>query len=356
VLALLAVLLPLMAEGGAADAYPGAPWFRPGQPYTGNFPDPTVVRLGATYYAYATNTGGALLPVMTSTDLRTWTPRPAYDPGATGDPYFNDALPHTASWGVDLPGSKGRLGKQVWAPGVFRWGGRYVAFYALRARVAPRRTCIAVATSASPLGPFVDRTSRPVVCDGDEAGSIDPEPFVDPASGQPYLVWKSEGEAGRRPTRIWAQRLDARGTALLPGAPRRQLLQTAMSWEGPIIENPSMVRYGGRWWLFYSGNDWASARYAVGYARCAGPLGPCTRASRTPLLRSTATTLGPGGASAFLDAAGHLRLAHHGWNAPYTDYPAYPACIATSTCTSQGQRRLALASVHLTADGHLALG
>ena len=57
----------------------------------------------------------------------------------------------------------------------------------------------------------------------------------------------------------------------------------------------------------------------------------------------------PGGATAFHDAAGQLRLAYHYWNAPYTSYPAYPACESTKTCESQGQRRMAITPV--TADG-----
>src|SRR6266542_4245157 len=48
-----------------AVAYPGAPWFEPGKPYNQNFPDPSVLRVGDTYYAYGTATGGSYLPVMT---------------------------------------------------------------------------------------------------------------------------------------------------------------------------------------------------------------------------------------------------------------------------------------------------
>jgi beta-xylosidase len=84
-LPLLAALVALLAAGLAtpAAAYPGAPWFEPDKPYTENFPDPDVLRVGSTYYAYGTSTGGAYLPVMRSTDLRTWTARSAYDPRAT---------------------------------------------------------------------------------------------------------------------------------------------------------------------------------------------------------------------------------------------------------------------------------
>jgi hypothetical protein len=37
-----------------ASAYPGAPWFEPSKAYTGQLPDPSLVRDGSTYYAYGT--------------------------------------------------------------------------------------------------------------------------------------------------------------------------------------------------------------------------------------------------------------------------------------------------------------
>lgn len=326
VLALVALMLPT-GHSQTSTARAGGPV------YAGDFPDPAVLRVGRTFYAYGTNGPGRHLPLLVSTDLTTWRT------GEDGRP--GEALPRPAAWGVDLDGS--RPSQEVWAPGVFAYRHRYIAFYALRLRALPRRTCISVATSSSPEGPFVDRSTKPVFCDDDPLGSIDPQPYVDPASGRAYLTWKSEGRAGVAPTRLWARPLDAAGTRLAPGTSRRLLLTTALPWEGSIIENPSMVAYGGRWWLLYSGNDWASAHYAVGYARCAGPAGPCRRGGSRPLLQSTATRLGPGGASAFVDASGRLRLAYHYWPGPTAGYGAGSV------------RRLAVASVHLNATGHLAL-
>lgn len=89
-------------------------------------------------------------------------------------------------------------------------------------------------------------------------------------------------------------------------------------WEGYTIENSSMIRYQGRYYLFYSGNysgvtDAAGhSAYATGYAICPrGPRAACSRVTvGAPLLGSTSTEAGPGGASPFIDAAGHLRLVY----------------------------------------------
>ncbi len=335
-----------------AGAYPGAPWFEPNRPYTQNFPDPAILVDGGRYYAYATTTGGAYLPVMTSTDAVTWTARPRYSPNPyNSDPFYNDALVQAPSWGTDVnPGQ--RLAKELRAPGVTKIGSTYVAFSTVRTQAGnPGRFCISVATATAAIGPFRDTTSGPLVCDSDPAGSIDPQPFVDPATGTPWLLWKSEGVPGLQPTRVWIRQLDAAGTGFAPDSSAVSLLFTDQPWEGNLIENPAMVRWQGRLFLFYSGNEWPSANYAAGYAECATPVGPCTKNPNNPLLASRGSELGPGAPAPFVDLEGNLRVAYHFWNAPYTNYPAFPACQSAGTCMSQGQRRMKVASLVLTGNG-----
>jgi hypothetical protein len=326
-----------------ADAYPGAPWFAPGWPYNGNFPDPTVVRDGNTYYAYGTNTGGAFLPVMSSTDLNTWTPRPAYNPGVcnpANDAYFNDALPCAPSWALRFATSHPRMNSEILAPGVIKVGSTWLAYLTVRV-TAEGGYCIGLATSNSPIGPFVNQGSGPLWCDLDKGGSRDAEPFRN-VDGKLYLHWKSEGIPGNQPTKLWARELSSDGRSFAPGSAPTELLRTAQAWEGNVIENPSMVAWNGAWWLFYSGNEWRSGAYAMGYARCASALGPCTRVENGPVLRNFGYHLGPGGGSAFVDGWGRLMLAYHWWNAPYTDYPSNPNCDGNGMCTSQGQRWLGI--------------
>jgi hypothetical protein len=352
--AALGVLAALLAGAPPASAYPGAPWFEPGKPYYANFPDPDVLRVGETYYAVGTSTGGAYLPVMSSTDLRTWVAREKYDPGAplNSDPFFNDALPYPARWGGDF--GSGRMTKEVWAPGIERFGNGYVVFYAIRmppTREHPERFCISRATASSPKGPFTDDSTGPLVCDADPKGSIDPAPFVDPETGIGYLVWKSEGVPGSQPTKIWIRQLTADGTAFAPGSQQTELLRTSQAWEGNVIESPSLVRHDGQLYLFYSANEWTSADYALSYAVCDSVFGPCRKPRPTPLLGSTGDRLGPGAPSAFVDAGGDLQLAYHYWNAPFTNYPAYPQCQRDNSCTTQGQRRMGVAELRAAVGG-----
>jgi hypothetical protein len=368
VLSVLLIVLTVAAVGPAMQAAPaaafaGGPWFEPSKPYTQNFPDPTVVRDGSTYYAYATETGGSYLPAMSSTDLTTWTARPAYNPATFGlgtcaggyDQYFNDALPCPAAWAVRLPSSHPHLNTPVWAPGVAKIGGKWRLYYAALQVENPQRQCISVAWSDSPLGPFRDDTFGPLQCDSDPGGSLDAEPFVD-SNGTPYLIWKSEGVIGSQPTRLWSRQLSADGMSFAPGSGVNFLLATQSPWEGSVIENPSMYRTaGGKLWLAYSGNLWPSTSYAAGVASCSTPAGPCARVSASPVLASNGPQNGPGAASFFTDTAGRLRIAYDAWNAPYSNYPAYPQCASANNCTTQGQRRMLIGGLidwggRLTAD------
>lgn len=73
-------------------------WFAPGSYWTGDFGDPQVVRVGSTYFTYASPIGGRALPVLSSTDLVHWKVRDRWStagpPGAPGYSVFNDpAIP-----------------------------------------------------------------------------------------------------------------------------------------------------------------------------------------------------------------------------------------------------------------------
>ncbi len=358
-IAMFGVLLAIQAP--TADAYAGAPWFRPGVPYTQNFPDPTVVRDGSTYWAYATSTGGSLMPAMSSVDLVTWIPRPAYRPNPyNSDPYFNDSFPVPPRW---TKGGTSRTNKAQWGPGVAKFGDRWVAFTSWE--VGGSRRCISMATAASPAGPFTDDSDAPFQCDADPDGSIDPKPFID-TDGSAYLLWKSAGIPGSTPTRLWSRRLspDGRSFAFLssphlllatnPGTFINGIPQED-TWEGHGIENPSMAHQSGSYWLAYSANEWRSGDYRTGQARCDGPMGPCFRSASAPLLPNTGSELGRGGASMFVDRSGQLRMINHSWNAPYTDYPADPNCDSAGLCASHGQRRAHLQPL-VVVDGALRVG
>jgi len=256
----------------------------------GDFPDPFVLADGATYYAYATNSGNRHVQVARSTDLRQFTPLP-------------DAMPSLAPWvRASAP--------DVWAPEVIKVGAQYLLYYTAR-DAASGRQCIGVAAAAAPAGPFVDTSAAPFLCQLAEGGTIDASPYAE--DGKLYLYFKNDGNCCAMKTHIYVQELRADGLALA-GSPVR-LLSNERPWEGNVIEAPGMFRQDGRYLLFYSANDYSGSAYATGYAECAGPLGPCKPRAEGPFLMSrtgNAALMGPGHQHVF-KAGDQTLIAYHAW-------------------------------------------
>jgi beta-xylosidase len=304
----LALLLTLGAEpAGAKDRHPDR--FHSGEVYRGSFPDPDVFRLGRLWVALSTTVARRSVPMMTSHNGRTWRARVAHGHGARRT---NGALVDVPRWAVRHRTGRHRAFVPSWAPSIGRaTNGRWLIAYAAPLRRHPAKRCIAIASSRHPLGPFRDHRRRPIVCPRRQ-GAIDPDLFR--SRGRTYLLWKTEGR-GRARTTIYVRALRADGRGFRPGSRAHALLRPAYRWEHPLVENPSMIRYHGRLYLFYSANRWYTRRYAIGYAVCRSVLGPCHRRQRRPLLSSGRGIAGPGGQSAFHGPRGRLLLAYAAWPA-----------------------------------------
>lgn len=230
-----------------------------------------------------------------------------------------DALPTLPPWAA---------AGFTWAPDVHRFGHHYVLYFT--AEVAgkwPPEQCIGDAVGTAPARPFTAQP-QPLVCQGVLQGSIDPRTFVG-AGGTPYLLWKSDENAGpgSAPSGIWSQRLSADGLRLL-GTPT-EIFRPDERWQGRIVEAPDLVRADGTDWLFYSGGWFNQPTYAIGVARCRGPSGPCTDTSPTPWFASNAQGAGPGEASVLLDGAGAWLL-YTPWRSwmPRLGTPPRPVAVA----------------------------
>jgi beta-xylosidase len=283
---LVVLFAEFTATASAASNTFGAPV------YPGDFPDPSVLPVDGTYWAYATGSAGRNLQVMSSTDLHTWT-----------SPL--DPLPTLPAWA-----SAGR----TWAPGVLRRAGLFIMYYAVHDALLGVQ-CISVATSTTADGPFRDASRGPLVCQTRKGGSIDPNPYVDPSTGKLYLLWKSDDNSlgAGHVTHLWGQPLAADGQSLARGK-RRLLLTESAPWQSPAIEGPAMIRQAGRYYLFYGANNFDTAKSGIGYATAWSPLGPFTNQSVAgPWLGSTGHAQGPQGPSFFTDTSGMTRMAFAAW-------------------------------------------
>lgn len=174
----------------------------------GDFADPFVLDTGLLPVGFASNTLAANVPVSRA--------------GLRGEIQLGDALPEVGSW------SREGL---VWAPGVLEADrGRYVLYYT-SLDTASGRQCIGAAVASDSLGPYVDTSNEPFICQRVLGGSIDASPAT--VDDTPYLLWKSDGNCCGLPTSIWSQQLGADGTSLV-GQP------------APLLVND--LGWRGRWW------------------------------------------------------------------------------------------------------------
>jgi beta-xylosidase len=257
-----------------------------------DFADPSILQVGSTWYAYATNGNGKNIQAASSTDLVHWTLLP-------------DAMPKIASWAQPVS-------SYIWAPDVIQLGNQYVMYYVARDNVSNRQ-CVGAATSSNPAGPFVDSSNQALVCQSSQGGTIDPYPLLD---GQTlYLYVKNDGNCCQLPTYIWVQQLTSDGLHVV-GSPK-SLIHNDHAWEGSVIEAPSMYKHNGRYYLFFSANDYSGSQYAIGYATCQTATGPCTQAPENPILASNLNQnpqlIGPGGQSVFT-VGNQTWMVYHSWN------------------------------------------
>ena len=296
VLALGSVLGPLAQAGGAGAppavrpaATPAAKTATFSNPVINeNVPDPFILKANGRYYAYVTNGNGADVPLYTSRDLVNWT-------------YYGDALGGQPKW------ARGGL---TWAPEVMQFAqNRYVLYYTTHDLLSDRQ-CIGAAVATRPEGPFTDRSERPIVCQAELGGSIDPSPFQD-RDGTRYLLFKNDGNCCNQLTILYIQKLSPDGLKLL-GEPTALLHNVAL-WEGSVVEAPTLHLAGGVYYLLFSGAVYNDDTYAVGYATASSLLGPYREAADNPLLYTQGPVVGPGHQSVVQDAAGHDWLVYHAW-------------------------------------------
>ncbi len=271
--------------------------------YETNFPDPFILPHDGRFLAYATNAERlqANVQMAVSQDLVNWEP-------LRSDGKLHDAMPVLPEWAEE---------GWTWAPEVMKHGDQYLLFFTARERSSDRQ-CTGVAHSANPLGPFVSDAAEPMLCQRDLGGTIDASPFVD-ADGKLYLYYKADANAIGKPTDIFVQRMTQEGMALT-GAPVT-LLRNDKEWEAHVIESPTMVRQDGQYILFFSANHFGwephqrLSPYAMGYAVCEGPMGPCIDAPDNPILYSVndrrAGCLSGPGHQAIFEAQGRQFIVFH---------------------------------------------
>ena len=254
------------ADGGAPTpdaAAPGPAFTNPVFPT--NCPDPGVLADSGMFYLACT---GGKFPVKSSTDLVSWT--------ETGQSILPDGkTPWAANGGRD------------WAPEIHRVGASFVAYFT--SVNSGNVLSIGYATAPAPTGPFTP-SAAPLV--EDPLGVIDATEFEDD-DGSRWLFYKIDGNSQGKPTPIFARELAFDGHSFKDGSSPTQIITNdATTWEGGVVEAPWVVKRGGLYYLFYSGNVY-DQRYRTGAARASSITGPWEKNGQ-PLLANNDAWVGPG--------------------------------------------------------------
>ena len=188
----------------------------------GDFPDPTVIRVGDMYYAAGTSNNFAPnYPMLQSSDLINWEPIGRI---------FNE-LPEWAS-------------NDFWAPELYYDNGTFYVYYTAK-RKDNGIACIGVATTKNIHEGFTDHGI--LIEWGDEA--IDAFVFKDD-DGKLYITWKAYGLTHGRDIEILGSEMTPDGLSLV--GEHFTLTNHDLGWKGAGDEGQCIVKRDGYYYMFYS--------------------------------------------------------------------------------------------------------
>ena len=239
--------------------------------------DPFILYHDNAYYAYGTSSDEGF-EVFHSKDLKAWTK------------HKDMLLKKEDSFGS----------KWFWAPEVYYNSAsrKFYLFYS-----AEEHIC--VATSDSPLGPFKQDIKKPM---RDEKG-IDSSLFID-EDGTPYIYFVRFTNGNE----IWVAELEDDWQTIKEET-LTKCITASQPWEtvlGKVTEGASVMRYNGQYYMIYSGNDFRSKDYGLGYATAGSPMGPWVKSENNPVLQRPANGLvGTGHGAFFKDKNKNYKYVFH---------------------------------------------
>ena len=253
----------------------------------GDRPNPTIVKVGESYYASATsNEWSPLFPIFKSDDLQNWKLISYVFPG--GAPDWAD--------------------RNFWAPELSydEKQGKMFVYYTGRDKTN-NKACIAVATADSPEGPYTDHGPMNTI----GFGAIDPFQ-IDDKDGNPYLVWKEEYQP-EKPSIIWIQQLSNDHERLI--GEKHEMIRNDQDWEEHTVEGPSLFQNGDYYYLLFSAGNCCdnNCDYKIGVARSTDLLGAWEKYSANPVIKNNAHWKCPG-TGTVIENEGEFYLLYHAFS------------------------------------------
>ena len=272
----------------------------------GDYPDPSVVKIGDTYWASATTSNWMpAYPLLKSKDLLSWE--------TTGT-----IFPTLPSW-ADY---------YFWAPEMTYENGKVYVYYTAHKKGG--NLCVAVASADRPEGPYKDH--GPLICQA--VGSIDAFPMRD-ENGKLFMIWKEDGNSVGKPTPIWIQELNEERTKLL--GEKKEMFRNNAPWEKNLVEGVSMIKHGNYYYAFYAaaGCCGEGCSYQSGVARSKSLMGPWEKYAKNPILANEGEWKCPGHGTP-VEKDGKFYFLYHAYHKDASIYTGRQGLVREFRFTTDG--------------------
>lgn len=249
--------------------------------------DPFIMLYNNLYYAYGTGAAEGI-EVYTSDDLKTWKKESTL------------ALHKDNSWGD----------RWFWAPEVYyiKEKDKFFMYYS-----SDEHIC--VATSDSPFGPFIQQEKKPMI---EDEKCIDNTLFIDD-DGTPYMYFDRFDDG----LNIWVAELED-DLMTIKEPTLTKCINVSQEWEkvlGRVNEGVFITKHKGIYYLTYSGNDFRSPFYGIGFATATSPKGPWTKYDKNPIFQNPEDLVGVGHSAMFRDKKGKLKIVFHAHRSKESVHP-----------------------------------
>ena len=252
-----------------------------------SFADPTIFVENGKYYLTGTRNQEPLgFSILESTDLEHWT------------------VPNGSSLQLILRKGDRTYGeKGFWAPQYFKEKGTYYFTY-----TANEQTVIA--SSKSVFGPFRQKEVRPI-----DASAKNIDSFLFKDDDGKYYLYHVRFNKGNY---LWVAEFDMKKGSIKPET-LKQCMDCTEPWEktpnyksAPVMEGPTVMKWDGVYYLFYSANHFMNIDYAVGYATATATFGPWKKHPNSPIIhRSLVGENGSGHGDVFKGLDGKYYYVYH---------------------------------------------
>ncbi|WP_221389995.1 glycoside hydrolase family 43 protein [Dyadobacter sp. NIV53] len=252
----------------------------------GDFADPSVIRVGDTYYAVGTSSEWApAYPIYTSKNLVDWQ-------------YVGPVFAELPEWTMG----------SYWAPELFYRNGTFYAYYTAR-RKSDKQSFIGVASTKDLKKGFKDH--RIIIEWTKEA--IDA--FVVEDKGKLFITWKAYGLDKDKGIEILGAELAPDGLKVI-GKEFSLIKADAAGWESGGAEGQAIFKRGNYWYMLYSGNACCGNKcdYQVGFARAEKLQGPWTKYTGNPVLFGDDTWKCPGHGTVVVTPDNRYFYLHHAYS------------------------------------------